>query len=74
LKSLSSDRDYQLWVLDGGTVPVDAGVIHVDGKGGARVEFKAKQPIKAAGAFAVTEEIKGGAASPTLKNMVLVSN
>jgi anti-sigma-K factor RskA len=74
LQALPSDRDYQLWVLDNGTTPVDAGVFHVDAHGGVRVEFKAKQPIQVAGRFAVTEEVKGGVASPTLKNMVLASN
>jgi anti-sigma-K factor RskA len=74
LKALPADRDYQLWVLDKGTTPVDAGVFHVDEHGGVRVEFKAKLPIQVAGRFAVTDEIKGGAASPTIKNMVLASN
>jgi anti-sigma-K factor RskA len=74
LKTLPADRDYQLWVLDNGTTPVDAGVFHVNENGGGRVEFKTKQPIKVAGRFAVTEEVKGGVASPTIKNMVLASN
>lgn len=74
LKTLPADRDYQLWVLDNGTTPVDAGVFHVDANGGVRVEFKARLPIKVAGKFAVTEEAKGGVASPTLKNLVLASN
>jgi len=74
LKTLPPDRDYQLWVLDNGTTPVDAGVFHVNENGGSRVEFKTKQPIKVAGRFAVTEEVKGGVVSPTIKNMVLASN
>ena len=74
LKPLSSDKDYQLWVLEDGKTPVDAGVFHVSKDGTARTEFKAKQPIKIAGKFAVTQEIKGGVASPTLKNMVLLGN
>ncbi len=74
LKPLPADRDYQLWVLDNGTTPVDAGVFHVDDHGGVRLEFKAKLPINVAGRFAVTEEVKGGVAAPTLKNMVLASN
>jgi len=74
LKPLPADRDYQLWVLDNGTTPVDAGVFRVDEKGNVRVEFKAKQPIKVAGRFAVTEEVRGGVTSPTIKNMVLASN
>jgi anti-sigma-K factor RskA len=74
LKSLPVDKDYQLWVLDNGTTPVDAGVFHVDENGGVRVEFTAKLPVKIAGRFAVTEEVKGGVAAPTIKNMVLASN
>jgi anti-sigma-K factor RskA len=74
LKPLPADRDYQLWVLDNGTTPVDAGVFRVDANGGVRVDFKAKQLIKVAGRFAVTEEARGGVASPTIKNMVLASN
>lgn len=73
LKNLPSDRDYQLWVLDNGTTPVDAGVFHVDQAGSGRVEFKAKHLITVAGKFAVTEEVKGGVASPTLADLVLAS-
>jgi anti-sigma-K factor RskA len=72
LKPLPADRDYQLWVLDNGTTPVDAGVFRVNEDGSLRVEFKAKAAIKVAGKFAVTEEVSGGVASPTLKNMVLL--
>ena len=72
LKPLPADRDYQLWVLDNGTTPVDAGVFRVDESGNVRVEFKTKSLIKVAGKFAVTEEARGGVASPTLKNMVLL--
>lgn len=71
LKPLPADKDYQLWVLDNGTTPVDAGVFHVDENGSVRITFKAKSPIKVAGKFAVTKEAKGGVASPTLKDMVL---
>jgi len=72
LKELPADRDYQLWVLDNGTTPVDAGVFHVDQTGTGRVEFKPRHAIKIAGKFAVTEEVKGGVPSPTLKNLVLM--
>lgn len=63
-----------LWVLENGTTPVDAGVFRVGENGGVRVEFKARSPIKIAGKFAVTEEVRGGAAAPTIKNMVLAGN
>jgi anti-sigma-K factor RskA len=72
LKPLPADKDYQLWVLDNGTTPVDAGVFHVNEGGNVRVDFKAKLPIQLAGKFAVTQEVKGGAAAPTLKDMVLI--
>lgn len=74
LKQLPVDRDYQLWVLDNGTKPVDAGVFHVDANGSVRIAFKARAPIQNAGKFAVTEETKGGVVSPTLANLVLASN
>ena len=73
LKSLAADRDYELWIIDGQT-PVAAGVFHADKDGNIRLDFKPSQAIKSAGQFAVTEEVKGGVTSPTLKNMVLASN
>ena len=72
LKELPANRDYQLWVLENGTQPVDAGVFQVNDEGTGRLDFKTKQIIKVAGKFAVTEEIKGGVSSPTLKNLVLI--
>jgi anti-sigma-K factor RskA len=72
LKALPADKDYQLWVMDNGTTPVNAGVFRVDANGGVRVDFKTRKPIKVAGKFAVTEEALGGVTAPTLKNMVLV--
>jgi anti-sigma-K factor RskA len=72
LKPPPKDKDYQLWIIDPRyPSPVDAGVMHVDDAGDGRAEFKARQPIQNASQFAVTEEIKGGAAAPTLKAMVL---
>jgi anti-sigma-K factor RskA len=72
LKALPADRDYELWVIDG-QKPVAAGVFHMDESGAIRMDFKPSQFVNAAGVFAVTEEVKGGVASPTLKNMVLAS-
>jgi anti-sigma-K factor RskA len=71
LKPLPDDRDYQLWVIDPqyGT-PVDAGVFKVDADGKVRFQFKAKQSIKTANKFAVTEEQKGG--SPTPKGQMVM--
>jgi anti-sigma-K factor RskA len=72
LKALPDDKDYQLWVIDPqyGT-PVDAGVFKVDADGKVRFQFKAKQAIKTANKFAVTEEQKGG--SPTPKGQVVMA-
>ncbi len=72
LKELPADRDYELWVIDENQKPVAAGVFHAGIN--FRMDFKPAQFIKAVGKFAVTEEIKGGVNSPTLKNLVLASN
>jgi anti-sigma-K factor RskA len=74
LKALSGDQDYELWVMDENKNPVAAGVFHLDADGTARTEFKPARAIKTAGQFCVTTEAKGGASSPTLKNLVLASN
>jgi anti-sigma-K factor RskA len=72
LKPPPKDKDYQLWIIDPRySTPVDAGLLQVDDSGNGRVDFKARQPIQNANQFAVTEEVKGGAAVPTLKAMVL---
>jgi anti-sigma-K factor RskA len=74
LKPLASDRDYELWVIDETQTPVAAGVFQVDANGKIRMDFKPSRLVKTAGTFAVTEEVKGGVASPTVKNMVLAGN
>jgi anti-sigma-K factor RskA len=72
LKSLPSDKDYQLWIIDPKyKTPVDAGVFQVDAKGNVRADFHAREPIETASQFAVTIEKKGGAETPNLKAMVL---
>jgi anti-sigma-K factor RskA len=72
LKSLPSDKDYQLWIIDPKyKTPVDAGVFQVDAKGNVRADFHAREPIETASQFAVTIEQKGGAETPNLKAMVL---
>jgi anti-sigma-K factor RskA len=73
LKALAADRDYELWVMDENQNPVAAGVFHMDESGTIRLDFKPSRLIKTAGIFAVTEEIKGGVSSPTMKNLVLAS-
>jgi anti-sigma-K factor RskA len=74
LKSSPADKDYELWVIDAHQGPVAAGVFHMDESGTIRMDFKPTRSILAAGKFAVTEEVKGGVESPTLKNLVLASN
>ncbi len=62
LPALAANQDYQLWVVDPQyPIPVDAGVFTVDPATGAtRFDFKAKQPVAAVAAFAVSLERKGG--------------
>ena len=73
LSPLPADKDYQLWVIDPKyATPVSAGVFQVDAQGNVRLEFKTEKVIESANKFAVTEEPKGGQATPTLKNMVLI--
>ena len=73
MKPLPAGWDYQLWVMDPKyKTPVSAGVFQVDEQGTVRMNFKADKSIQTASKFAVTEEPKGGLASPTLKNLVLM--
>jgi hypothetical protein len=62
LPALLATQDYQLWVVDPQYPnPVDGGVFTVDPQTGeARLVFKARQPVSAINAFAVTRERKGG--------------
>ncbi len=62
LPALAANQDYQLWVVDPQyPIPVDAGVFTVDpASGAARFDFKARQPVAAVAAFAVSLERKGG--------------
>jgi anti-sigma-K factor RskA len=62
LPALAANQDYQLWVVDPQYPnPVDGGVFTVEpASGKARLQFKAKQPVNAINAFAVTRERKGG--------------
>jgi anti-sigma-K factor RskA len=73
LKALPADRDYELWVIDENNKPIASGVFHVGESGAIRLDFKPSQFVNVAHVFAVTEEVKGGVASPTIKNMVLAS-
>ena len=73
LEALPGDRDYELWVMDEHKNPVAAGVFHMDASGTIRMDFRPSRTIQTAGQFCVTEEVKGGVAAPTLKNLVLAS-
>ncbi|MEO7168567.1 MAG: anti-sigma factor [Spartobacteria bacterium] len=57
----AADRDYQLWLVDPRYKnPVDGGVFHVTNDGTMRVPFKPSAPVRAAQAFAISLERKGG--------------
>jgi anti-sigma-K factor RskA len=73
LPVLAKGRDYQLWVIDPNIkAPVSAGVFKVDAEGKVRIKFKPDQAIQLPGKFAVTEEVEGGAAAPTMNKMVVI--
>jgi anti-sigma-K factor RskA len=54
-------KDYQLWVVDPQKpAPVDAGVVRVDEKGFAKIDFKPVDAIATAEKFALSVEKEGG--------------
>ncbi len=56
---LDSNKDYQLWVVDPSKEkPVNAGVVRVDPKGFAKVQFKPTTDIQKADKFALSVEKK----------------
>ena len=58
---VAPNKDYQLWVVDPAkSAPVDAGIVRVDEKGFARIEFKPMEVITEAVKFALSVESKGG--------------
>ena len=69
LKSLATDKQYQLWaIIDG--VPVDAGVFDLDSK----YLVKMKSTLGSVATFAVTIEPRGGSVSPSLETMQVAGN
>jgi anti-sigma-K factor RskA len=57
-------KDYQLWAVDAGRKePISAGVVKIDEKGHAQVEFKPDATAQHVSAFAISVEPEGG--SPT---------
>jgi len=73
LASVPAGKDYQLWVIEKGKAPVDAGVFSVDATGSAQISFKPKAGVAAAATFAITLEKKGGVVQPE-GTMMLVGN
>ncbi len=58
---LDPAKDYQLWVVDPAKkAPVDAGIVRVDEKGFARIDFKPVDAVSSAAKFALSVERKGG--------------
>lgn len=58
---VEAGKDYQLWVVDPKqSVPVDAGIVRVDGDGFAKVDFKPVTDVTDASKFALSVEKEGG--------------
>ena len=74
MPAIPANKDFQLWVVDPAyKTPVDGGIIRVDDKGFARVEFKPQLSVKSADKFAISVEKKGGV--PVAEGpIVLLSN
>lgn len=61
MPAIPANKDFQLWVVDPAyKTPVDSGIIKVDDKGFARVEFKPQLDVKSADKFAISVEKRGG--------------
>lgn len=59
---IQSGKDYNLWVIDSTQkTPVNAGIVRVDDKGFAKVDFKPTMDIQQADKFALSVEKQGGA-------------
>lgn len=60
-RPVSSNKDYQLWVIDKELpAPVSAGIVTLDEQGVATITFKPNAPVPHAAAFALSIEAKGG--------------
>lgn len=58
---VQAGKDYQLWVVDPKQpVPVDAGIVRVDGDGFAKIDFKPVTDVTDASKFALSVEKEGG--------------
>lgn len=58
---VETGKDYQLWVVDPKKPqPVNAGVVQVDSKGFAKIDFKPVDAVSGAAKFVLSVEKKGG--------------
>jgi anti-sigma-K factor RskA len=71
LAPVPAGKDYQLWVIEKGKAPVDAGVFSVDANGSAAFRFKPKADVATAATFAITLEKQGGVPAPEGTMMLL---
>ncbi len=63
MPKVESGRDYQLWIVDPQQPdPVSAGVVAVDAKGAAQIQFKPATAVNEASKFILSLEKKDGAA------------
>ncbi|MGY6559414.1 MAG: anti-sigma factor [Nitritalea sp.] len=67
LAALDAEQDYQLWAI-GDEGPVGIGLVNAEQK----FSLQQMNAVAQAGAFAITIEPKGGSASPTLENLVVI--
>ncbi len=68
LPPLTMGKQYQLWAIVDGK-PVDLGVLPTDKQQTARIKVK---DVSEPQAFAITIEPKGGSASPTMDQMIVL--
>jgi len=65
LRSLPSDRTYELWLIPAQGAPVDAGIFNTDSLGNGQVILPPLPSGLTAKVFAVTIEPRGGVPAPT---------
>lgn len=74
LPPVPANKDYQLWVIDNkSSVPVSAGVIKLDSRGGGWKSFKVAEPVAGAVRFIVSIETLGGAAKKPADSLIVFS-
>lgn len=61
LSAAEAGKDYQLWAVDAAHKdPINAGIVRVDAKGAAQVQFRPTQAARQVKAFAISLERAGG--------------